>query len=110
MHCIAFTHVAAGNISGETILHEIHRWMKGRHRVIIVDASSMVPLSQWAALANLKFAGNFVVVLGDMDGQFLPIEDQGQEHLLKDFDVGALHARSHQRDAHRVAEVPQGRR
>ena len=43
----------------------------------------MVPLSMWAALANLKFTGNHIVVLGDMDGQFMPIEDQGHEHLLQ---------------------------
>ena len=88
VHPIAFTHVAAGNVEGNTILHEIHRWTKGRNRVIIVDESSMVPLSHWAALANLKFAGNFVVALGDMDGQFLPIEDQGQEDLLEHLDLG----------------------
>ena len=90
VHPIAFTHVAAGNIEGDTILFEIHRWTKGRNRVIIVDESSMVPLSRWAALANLKFAGNFVVVLGDMDGQFLPIEDQGQEDLLEELDWSAF--------------------
>ena len=86
VHCIAFTHVAAGNLDGNTIQHELHRWMRGNNRVIIVDESSMVPLSMWAALANLKFTGNHIVVLGDMDGQFLPIGDQDQEYKLEGLD------------------------
>ena len=56
--------------------------------MVIVDESSMVPLSHWAALANLKFVGNIVIALGDMDGQFLPIEDQGREQMLKGLDTG----------------------
>ena len=54
--------------------------------MVIVDESSMVPLSQWAALANLKFVGNIVVVLGDMAGQFQPIEDQGRQERLVEMD------------------------
>ncbi len=46
----------------------------------------MVPLCMWAALANLAFAGNIVIPAGDMDGQFLPIQDQNRMHLLRDFD------------------------
>ena len=56
--------------------------------MIIVDESSMVPISMWAALANLKFTGNHIVVLGDMDGQFLPIEDQAQEYKLEGLNEG----------------------
>ena len=36
----------------------------------------MVPLSMWSALRNVTFTGHSVVVLGDPDGQFAPIEDQ----------------------------------
>ena len=40
----------------------------------------------WGALAQLKFLGNVIVVLGDVDGQFLPIEDQDRHKLLKNLD------------------------
>ena len=86
VHCVAFTHVASQNVEGNTILHELHRFIKGKRRAIVVDESSMMPLSMWAALANLKFAGNVLVVLGDVDGQFLPIEDQTREWMLKGLD------------------------
>ncbi|MBS52901.1 MAG: hypothetical protein CMI03_09130, partial [Oceanospirillaceae bacterium] len=69
IHKCAFTHVAAGNIDGRTLLHELHRTKKKGH-VIIVDESSMVPLSMWSALLNLKFTGNIIIVAGDMAGQF----------------------------------------
>ena len=46
----------------------------------------MVPLSMWAALANLAFTGNIIIPAGDIDGQFLPIQDQHRTHLLENFD------------------------
>ena len=85
IHKCAFTHVAAGNIDGRTLLHELHRTKKKGH-VIIVDESSMVPLSMWSALLNLKFTGNMIIVAGDMDGQFQPIADQHQLEKLEGFD------------------------
>ena len=86
VHYIAFTHVAAANLDGNTILHELHQWSQGKRLVIIVDECSMVPLSMWAALANLTFTGNIIIPAGDMDGQFLPIQDQHRMHLLTNFD------------------------
>jgi hypothetical protein len=85
IHKCAFTHVAAGNIEGHTVLHELYRTKKKGH-VIIVDESSMVPLSMWSALLNLKFTGNHIIVAGDMDGQFQPIADQHQLDRLEGFD------------------------
>jgi len=85
IHKCAFTHVAAGNVDGRTLLHELHRTRKKGH-VIIVDESSMVPLSMWSALMNLKFTGNIIIVAGDMDGQFQPIADQHQLEKLEGFD------------------------
>jgi len=85
IHKCAFTHVAAGNINGHTVLHELHRTKKKGH-VIIVDEASMVPLSMWSALLNLKFTGNIVICAGDMDGQFQPIADQHQLEKLEGFD------------------------
>ena len=43
---------------------------------MMVDECSMVPVSMWSALLNVTFTGHSVVVLGDPDGQFAPIEDQ----------------------------------
>ena len=54
--------------------------------MVIVDECSMVPLCMWATLANLAFVGNIIIPAGDMDGQFLPIQDQHRMHLLKDLD------------------------
>jgi len=85
IHKCGFTHVAAGNIDGRTLLHELHRTKKKGH-VIIVDEASMVPLSMWSALLNLKFTGNIIIVAGDMDGQFQPIADQHQLEKLEGFD------------------------
>ena len=85
IHKCAFTHVAAGSINGHTLLHELHRTKKKGH-VIIVDEASMVPLSMWSALLNLKFTGNAVIVAGDMDGQFRAIADQHQLEKLEGFD------------------------
>jgi len=85
IHKCAFTHVAAGNIDGHTVLHELHRTRRKGH-VIIVDESSMVPLSMWSALLNLKFTGNIIIAAGDMDGQFQPIADQHQLDKLEGFD------------------------
>jgi len=86
VHYIAFTHVAAANLEGNTILYELHRYAKKKRLVVIVDECSMVPLCMWAALANLAFTGNIIIPAGDMDGQFLPIQDQHRMHLLTNFD------------------------
>ena len=86
VHYIAFTHVAAANLEGNTILYELHRYAQKKRLVVIVDECSMVPLCMWAALANLAFVGNIIIPAGDMDGQFLPIQDQHRMHLLKDLD------------------------
>jgi len=75
VHVCAFTHVAAGNVEGHTVLHELHRSGRKGH-VVIVDEASMIPLSMWSALLNLKLTGNIIVALGDMDGQFTAIADQ----------------------------------
>ena len=73
---IAFTHVQASNVDGITVLHHLHRKIKTKGHVIIVDESSQVPLRLWAALACLKFTGSRFIVLGDVDGQLPPICDQ----------------------------------
>ena len=81
MDVIAFTHVQASNVSGDTILHHLHSKGKCKRHLIIVDESSMVPLRLWGALAAFKFTGSRFVVLGDVDGQLPPIADRDREEL-----------------------------
>lgn len=78
---IAFTHVQASNVGGDTILHQLHSKGKCKRHLIIVDESSMVPLRLWGALAAFKFTGSRFVVLGDVDGQLPPIADRDREEL-----------------------------
>ena len=86
VHYTAFTHVASVSLEGNTILYELHRYAQAKRFVVIIDECSMVPLCMWAALANLAFTGNVVIPAGDVDGQFLPIQDQHRMHLRKDLD------------------------
>ena len=83
---IAFTHVQASNVTGETILHHLHSKIHGKQHVIIIDESSQVPLRLWAALATMKFTGSHFVVLGDVAGQLPPIADQHREELWSGVD------------------------
>ena len=41
-----------------------------------MDECGMVTLAMWSALLNVTFMGHAVVVLGDYEGQFTPIQDQ----------------------------------
>jgi hypothetical protein len=41
----------------------------------------MISLSLWGLIAQLKFTGNIVVVLGDFDGQFGPIGEDNSDDL-----------------------------
>ena len=83
---IAFTHVQASNVDGETVLHHLHSKIRSKQHVIIIDESSQVPLRIWAALATMKFTGSRFVVLGDIDGQLPPIADQRREALWSTVD------------------------
>ena len=82
--CVAFTHVAVANIDDEkyparTILHLLHRFVgkpRAPKEAIFVDECGMVTLAMWSALLNVTFTGHAVVVLGDYEGQFTPIQDQ----------------------------------
>jgi hypothetical protein len=76
VHTVAFTHVAAQNAEGGTILHELHANKRQKNVAICVDEASMVSLSLWAQLAKFHFTGAMFFVFGDWAGQFQPIEDQ----------------------------------
>ena len=76
VHVVAFTHDAAQNAEGGTILHELHANKRQKNVAICVDEASMVSLSLWAQLAKFHFTGAMFFVFGDWAGQFQPIEDQ----------------------------------
>ena len=72
----AFTHTAAANLDGETILKELHKNAKSKRRVFIVDEASMVSLRLWTVLQSLQFTGAIFIVIGDWAGQLAPISDR----------------------------------
>ena len=70
--CIAFTHVAVANLNGvecdaHTILHLLHNFVGSKRckhkKAIILDELSMIPMSMWSALMNMKFVGHSIYVL-----------------------------------------------
>jgi hypothetical protein len=83
VHVIAFTHVAAGNIEGGTILHELHANTRKKQVCLLIDEISMVSRKMWAQLARYRFSGSKFFLFGD-PLQFGPIQDQGKGPL--DFD------------------------
>jgi hypothetical protein len=85
-HVVAFTHVAAANCDGGTILHELYANKHQKQVALCVDEASMVSLKMWAQIAKFHFTGAMVFVFGDWEGQFLPIADQGREGLLRSID------------------------
>jgi 5-methylcytosine-specific restriction protein A len=83
VHVIAFTHVAAGNIDGGTILHELHSNIRKKQVCLLVDEISMVSRKMWAQLARYRFTGSKFFLFGD-PVQFGAIQDQGKGQI--DFD------------------------
>jgi hypothetical protein len=82
-HVVAFTHVAAANCDGGTILHELYANKHQKQVALCVDEASMVSVKMWAQIAKFHFTSAMVFVFGDWSGQFLPIADQGREGLLQ---------------------------
>jgi hypothetical protein len=83
VHVIAFTHVAAGNIDGGTILHELHSNIRKKQVCLLIDEISMVSRKMWAQLARYRFTGSKLFLFGD-PVQFGAIQDQGKGQI--DFD------------------------
>jgi hypothetical protein len=77
VHVIAFTHVAAGNILGGTILHELHSNARKKQVCLLIDEISMVSRKTWAQLACYRFTGSKFFLFGD-PAQFGAIQDQGK--------------------------------
>ena len=88
--CAAFTHVVVANLNGvecatHTILPLLHRFV-GSNRckqtyAAILDELSMVPMSMWSALLDMRILGQHVLyVNGNYEGLFTPIEDSHRQH------------------------------
>jgi hypothetical protein len=54
-HVVTFTHVAAQNAEGGTILHELYANKRQKQTAICIDEASMVSMKMWAQLAKLHF-------------------------------------------------------
>ena len=80
---VASTHVHAGNVDGDTLLHDIYNHVLCKERVLIIDEASMVPLRLWGVISNLKCVGCRIIGLGDFVGQLCPIPDQRRMGLWK---------------------------
>ena len=108
--CVAFTHVAVANLNGvecdaHTILHLLHNFVGSKRckhkKAIILDELSMIPMSMWSALMNMKFLGHCIYVFGDYEGQFTPIEDSHRQQQWERVEQ-PLHVRHLPRDAHQT--------
>jgi hypothetical protein len=83
---VAFTHLAAQNIGGQTIhafLHDCPSF-KG---VLVIDEASLVPATLWGELAKYVHCGARYFVLGDFRGQFMPAHNTWKGTELKAMDV-----------------------
>jgi hypothetical protein len=89
----ALTHVAARQMGAgaSTIAHLLHKYKYGcpKNAVFVLDEISQVPLSTLAIVGRWKHLGAHFVIIGDMEGQFLPIMDgwSGKGSTVADADI-----------------------
>ena len=78
----ALRHAAARLIDGNTIAHLLNKYrMQGgpkfaKNCIMLIDEASEIPLSMWTELAQWYLLGVRFVIIGDFDGQFLPMFDR----------------------------------
>ena len=78
----AIRHAAARLIGGSTIAHLLNKYRRqggpkfAKDCVILIDEASEIPLSMWTELAQWYLLGVRFVIIGDFDGQFLPMFDR----------------------------------
>jgi len=83
----ALRHAAARLIDGSTIAHLLNKYrMQGgpkfaKNCIILIDEASEIPLSMWTELAQWYLLGVRFVIIGDFDGQFLPMFDRWAKAL-----------------------------
>jgi hypothetical protein len=87
----AIRHAAARLIDGSTIAHLLNKYRKhggpkfAKNCIILIDEASEIPLSMWTELAQWYLLGVRFVIIGDFDGQFLPMFDRwGDAMKVKD--------------------------
>jgi len=63
--------------NGQTLAHVLNKEIHGKVAgcLVIVDEASMIGLGAWSVLAEWTLLGCEFIVLGDFEGQFLPIAD-----------------------------------
>ena len=98
----AFPHTAARLMgAGNTLAHVLnsHRYGPPANTVYVIDEISQVPMSMLSVIARGVHLGARFVMLGDFEGQFLPIADGWSSsrpvrdtELVKDL-AGCLHVR-----------------
>ena len=86
VHVCAFTHVAAANCDGVTLLRQLHQRVQSKRCAVLIDEMSMVSLKLWAGIAQMAMTGNRFFIFGDCRGQFLPIADAHRPELLENID------------------------
>ena len=85
----ALRHAAARLIDGNTIAHLLNKYrMQGGPKfakdcIVLIDEASEIPLSMWTELTQWYLLGVRFVIIGDFDGQFLPMFDRWREALQK---------------------------
>ncbi len=78
----AVRHAAARLIDGKTIAHLLNKYrMQGgpknaKNCIFLIDEASEIPLCMWTELAQWYLLGVRFVIIGDFDGQFLPMFDR----------------------------------
>jgi hypothetical protein len=78
--------VKALHEDGKTIAHAKHKYHMAQNCWAIIDEDSEVGLSLWADLACWKFTGWKFIIMGDADGQLLPIFDRWSDSMrARDF-------------------------
>ena len=83
----AQTHAASRLMpNGKTLAGVLNKEIHGKiaGALVIVDEASMVGLGAWSVLAEWKLLGAAFVVLGDFEGQFLPIADSYDANIRVD--------------------------
>ena len=78
----ALRHAAARLIDGSTIAHVLNKYRlqggpkNAKQCILLIDEASEIPLCMWTELAQWYLLGVRFIIIGDFDGQFLPMFDR----------------------------------
>ena len=88
----AIRHAAARLIDGSTIAHLLNKYRKkggpgfAKNIIMLIDEASEISVSMWTQLAEWYLLGVRFVIIGDFDGQFLPMFDRWGK-ILEEKDI-----------------------